>query len=99
MLRKLALASAACLITVAAFAQPLTTKPSLTDMLTANCSAAHMITGGSVSPGCGTPGQIPGTATNDNASAGNVGEIITANKASGSAVSISPSGTTVNVTS
>jgi hypothetical protein len=44
-------------------------------------------------------GQIPGTATNDNATAGNVGEIITATKAVGSAVSIPTSGTTVNVTS
>lgn len=35
-----------------------------------------------------TPGQLPGTATNDNASAGNVGEYITAQLASGSATSL-----------
>ena len=34
-------------------AQPLTTKPSFTDMLTANCTAAHVLLGGAVSPGCG----------------------------------------------
>jgi hypothetical protein len=33
-----------------------------------------------------TPGQLPGTTTNDNASAGNIGEYISANLASGSAV-------------
>jgi hypothetical protein len=48
---------------------------------------------------CVTAGQIPGTATNDNATAGNIGEIITAGKVVGSAVTISPSATTVNVTS
>lgn len=37
----------------AAGAQPLTTKPSFTDMLTANCSATHMLLGGAVSPACG----------------------------------------------
>jgi hypothetical protein len=152
-------------VTAASSAQPLTTKPSFTDMLTANCTASHVLIGGAVSPGCGptptragdllyfngttyvslagnnsgtqllqetsagvpswvtvsgtgtvtsitcfgtavttsgtciTTGQMPGTATNDNASAGNVGEIITANKAVGSAVTISPTATTVNVTS
>jgi hypothetical protein len=35
------------------------------------------------------PGQLPGTATNDNADPGNVGEFGTANVAQGSAVSIS----------
>lgn len=33
-------------------------------------------------------GQIPGTTTNDNASAGNVGEVITGTLASGSAISL-----------
>jgi hypothetical protein len=37
----------------AASAQPLTTKPSLTNMLTANCSASQVLLGGAVSPGCG----------------------------------------------
>jgi hypothetical protein len=35
------------------------------------------------------PGQLPGTATNDNANVGNVGEFVTANVAQGSPVSIS----------
>jgi hypothetical protein len=45
-----------------------------------------------------TPGQVNGTVTNDNASAGNVGEFISSNVVSGSAVSVS-SGVTANVTS
>lgn len=40
----------------AASAQPSTTKPSFTDMLTANCSAVHLLIGGTVSPGCGPTG-------------------------------------------
>lgn len=44
----------------AASAQPLTTKPSLTDMLTANCDATHMLLGGAVSPGCGPAGTLAG---------------------------------------
>lgn len=36
-----------------------------------------------------TPGQLPGTATNDNANTGNVGEYLTASVAQGSAISIS----------
>ena len=43
-------------------------------------------------------GQYPGTTTNDNATAGNVGEPITSTIASGSAVSLT-SGTIANVTS
>jgi hypothetical protein len=46
-----------------------------------------------------TPGQLPGTATNDNASAGNVGQIVTANVPSGSAVSLVTTNAQVNVTS
>jgi hypothetical protein len=46
----------------------------------------------------GTPGQRPGTNTNDNASAGNVGEIISSSIASGSAVALT-SNVAVNVTS
>jgi hypothetical protein len=164
MLRKLtllALVFAAFIST--AHAQPLTTKPSFTDMLTANCTAAHVLIGGAVSPGCGptptragdimyyngsawvslagnnsgtqflqetsvglpswatvsgsgtvtsvtcfgtaittsgtctTTGQIPGTATNDNASAGNVGEVIDGSAALG-AVSLT-SGAGANITS
>lgn len=45
-----------------------------------------------------TPGQIPGTATNDNAAAGMVGEYVEAILASGSAISLT-SGTAVNITS
>jgi hypothetical protein len=147
-----------------ALAQPLTTKPSLTDMITANCTATHVLLGGTVSPGCGptptragdimyfngtswvtlagnnsgtqvfsenasgvpgwiTPsgsgtvtsvscfgtaitsagtcvitGQIPGTATNDSASAGNVGEYIPSDILSASAVSLATN-SPINVTS
>lgn len=52
---------------------------------TTNCSAAV--------------GQLPGTITNDSASAGNVGEYATCSVASGSAVSVSPTGTVVNICS
>jgi hypothetical protein len=45
-----------------------------------------------------TPGQLPGTATNDNANAGNVGEYISSSVASGAAVALT-SVTTANVTS
>lgn len=45
-----------------------------------------------------TVGQIPGTGTNDSASAGNVGEVISSTVASGSAVSLS-AGTAANITS
>ena len=43
-------------------------------------------------------GQLPGTATNDNASAGNVGEYVSSTVSSGSAVSLS-NATAANVTS
>lgn len=43
-------------------------------------------------------GQIPGTATNDNASAGNIGEFISSSIGSGSSVSLSNS-TAANITS
>jgi hypothetical protein len=39
--------------TTAATAQPLTTKPSFTNMLTANCAASNVLIGGATSPGCG----------------------------------------------
>jgi len=42
------------------------------------------------------PGQIPGTTTNDNAAAGNIGEYVTA---SASSVALTSSGTNVNVCS
>jgi hypothetical protein len=45
-----------------------------------------------------TPGQLPGTSTNDSASAGNVGEYISSTVAVGSAVSLTTV-TTANVTS
>jgi hypothetical protein len=44
-----------------------------------------------------TPGQLPGTATNDSASAGNVGELITATVPSGSAIALT-SATATNLT-
>ncbi len=47
---------------------------------------------------CTTKGQIPGTATNDTASAGNVGEELTNSVEAGSAVAISNGGVTLNVT-
>jgi hypothetical protein len=54
MLKKLALALvAAWIATSVAFAQPATTRPSLTNMLTANCTAEQAIFGGAVSPACG----------------------------------------------
>lgn len=40
---------------------------------------------------CSTVGQVPGTATNDNASAGNVGEFISSTVLSGSAVNLTSS--------
>jgi len=46
----------------------------------------------------GTPGQIPGTATNDNAAAGNVGEFIFSTVAGGSAVPLTTA-TGANMTS
>lgn len=46
----------------------------------------------------GTAGQIVGTATNDNASAGNVGEYLSSSVASGSPVAMT-SGVSVNITS
>ena len=46
----------------------------------------------------GLAGQLPGTATNDNASAGNVGEFISSTTDAGSAVSLT-TGTPANVTS
>ncbi len=46
-----------------------------------------------------TTGGIVGTTTNDNAAAGKVGEVISSAIAAGSQVAVTPSGTTVNVTS
>jgi len=45
-----------------------------------------------------TPGQLPGTTTNDNASAGNVGQYITSSVAS-PGTSVGTTGSTVNITS
>lgn len=50
------------------------------------------------SPSMGSPGQAPGSNTNDSAAAGNVGELITATVAAGSAVSLTTA-TSANVTS
>lgn len=44
------------------------------------------------------PGQLPGTVTNDNAPAGDVGEVITSSVVAGSAIGIG-SGTAGNITS
>lgn len=56
-------------------------------------------TGGTIGPaGYAALGQIPGTATNDNASAGKIGEYISSTVATGSAVSLT-TGTPANVTS
>lgn len=69
-----------------------------------NCpSGAMQYTASSHAFNCGaaggiTPGQFPGTATNDNASAGNVGEYISSSVAVGSAVSLT-TGSPVNITS
>lgn len=49
--------------------------------------------------GTAAVGQIPGTATNDNACATCVGFPITSSINSGSAVNLTPSGTAINVTS
>jgi hypothetical protein len=55
--------------------------------------------GGTIgSVGYASVGQIPGTATNDSASAGNVGQVISSNIASGSAITLA-TGTTSNLTS
>jgi hypothetical protein len=45
----------------------------------------------------GIAGGLPGTATNDNAAAGKVGEFVTATLASAGAVAITPSATTKNI--
>lgn len=59
-------------------------------------TAAHA--DGIVNGGGSPAGQLPGTATNDSASAGNVGEYLTTSVASGSAVSLTTA-TPANVTS
>lgn len=48
--------------------------------------------------GTAATGQIPGTATNDNAAAGKVGEYFSQSTASGSPVFITPTGTPTNMT-
>lgn len=53
---------------------------------------------GIANSGSVTPGQVPATATNDNATAGNVGEYITATVAQGSAVTLTTA-TPANITS
>lgn len=58
------------------------------------CNGTTIVASGT----CSTRGQVPGTTTNDNASAGNVGEYILSNIAPGSAVSLT-SGAPANVTS
>ena len=64
----------------------------------AGTSGALLQSAGAGAPVWSTIGQIKGTATNDNASAGNIGEYISSTVLSGSAVSLS-SGVATNVTS
>lgn len=51
-----------------------------------------------IAPQLGSPGQVQGTATNDSAAAGNVGELISSTVASASAVALTTA-TSANVTS
>lgn len=57
-----------------------------------------LVTSGSGGTTTLTPGQLPGTNTNDDASAGNVGEYVSSEVAGGLAVSLT-SNTTANITS
>lgn len=68
-------------------------------LLWATIAFADSINVGPTATGTAATGQIPGTATNDSAAAGKVGEYLTANLTGGSAVNITPSGTAVNATS
>lgn len=52
LIRRLALAFASILWVASAYGQPLTTKPSLTDMLIANCNATRLIIGSAIGPAC-----------------------------------------------
>jgi len=63
-------------------------------LLPTSLFADGILNGGSA----GVPGQLPGTSTNDNASAGNVGEYIASDVPSGSAVSLTTTAP-INVTS
>lgn len=65
------------------------------------CSPLHAQSLGPITPsavGVAAIGQIPGTATNDSASAGNVGEYVSSSVVFGSAVSLTTS-TAANITS
>lgn len=64
----------------------------------ADLQNASLLTSGTLPNARLTAGQFPGTATNDSASAGNIGEYVASSVASGSAVALI-SGTTANVTS
>ena len=60
------------------------------------CAAARG--DGIVNSGGVVPGQVPGTSTNDNANAGNIGEYVSSSIASGSAVTLTTA-TPANITS
>lgn len=65
------------------------------------CSPLHAQSLGPITPsavGVAAIGQIPGTATNDSASAGNVGEYVSSSVVFGSAISLTTS-TAANITS
>lgn len=64
-----------------------------------SCISAVNAAGFGPSPRPYINGQLPGTATNDNASVGSVGEFISASLAGGSAVSMAIAGTDTNITS
>jgi hypothetical protein len=95
-MKKLALLFVLCLgISTAAFAQPVTTQPNVSNLLTQCAANVPVVGNGSgASPICAPGGQIPGVAGNTPASAGNVGQIISACVASGSAVSLTSSQST-----
>lgn len=82
---------------------PATALPALTGDVTstAGTAATSVVKIGGVAPGPGATavaGQLPGTATNNNATAGNIGEFVSSTVLQASAVSVS-SGTPVNITS
>jgi hypothetical protein len=111
MLKKLALALVVAWFAASlAFAQPATTKPNLSSTLSQCGSNVPVVgagagnppicdaTGALTAPAFSAVGQLPGTATNNNATAGNVGEYISSTVLQASAVAAT-SGTAFNITS
>lgn len=76
------------------FAQVATGPAGTGTVTSVTCNGAAITTTGT----CSTVGQIPGTTTNDSASAGNVGEFITQNIPTGSSVAMT-SGTPKTIAS